>query len=142
MTPSATTRSPEAAAGRRRVRPTDAAAAIGLAALFAWLQGLLPAPGHVDRVTVANPTPYAVSVEISDDGDGWVDLVTVRPGATVSVEEVVDLGGTWLVRFHAQAEEGGEARMARSELEAAGWQVTVPASVADRLAAAGAPPSP
>ncbi|MCU1467515.1 MAG: hypothetical protein JWM72_3443 [Actinomycetia bacterium] len=49
-----------------------------------------------------------------------------------------------LVAFIAVAQglDGGEARVARARLVREGWSLTIPGSIADRLAEQGAPPTP
>ncbi len=50
------------------------------------------------------------------------------------MSEVIDQGDVWVFRFDSQGESGGELRLSRTELEAAGWRVSIPAEVGARLA--------
>ena len=100
-------------------------------------------PATVPRITFENPTAYALDIEVSPGtGTGWASAGSVRQQATAVVEDVLDQGDVWLFRFDSQGETGGELRLTRSELEAAGWRVAIPADVGKRLADAGAPPTP
>lgn len=97
----------------------------------------------VARLTYENPTDYALDVDVSSGpGDGWTSAGFVAQRSTGVAEEVPDQGDVWVFRFDSQGETGGELRLTRSELEAAGWTVRIPAEVGRRLAAAGAPPTP
>ena len=97
----------------------------------------------VARVTYENPTDYALDVEVSSgSGEGWTTAGFVAQRSTGVAEEVSDQGDVWVFRFRSQGETGGELRLSRSELEAAGWTVTIPPDVGRRLAEAGAPPTP
>ena len=115
------------------------AAAIGLT----YLVGLSSGPATVARITFDNPTAYALDIEVSSaPGSGWTSAGSVRQKSTAEVTEVVDQGDVWLFRFDSQGASGGELRLSRTEMEAAGWRVSIPAEVGNRLAGAGAPPTP
>ncbi|MGI8810512.1 MAG: hypothetical protein ACR2KK_22215 [Acidimicrobiales bacterium] len=97
----------------------------------------------VARLRYENPTVYAIDVEVSSGtGTGWTSAGSVRQRSTADVEEVTDQGDVWLFRFNSQGETGGELRLSRSELEASGWRIVIPAEVGTRLVEAGAPPTP
>lgn len=97
----------------------------------------------VARVTYENPTGYALSVEVSSGpGDGWTAAGFVPQRSTTVAEEIPDQGEVWVFRFDSQGATGGELRLSRSELEGAGWTVSIPPDVGRRLAEAGAPPTP
>lgn len=115
------------------------AAAVGLTSLV----GLSSGPGTVSRITFENPTVYALDIEVSPGtGTGWTSAGSVRQKSTADVHEVIDQGEQWLFRFDSQGSSGGELRLTRSDLEASGWTVAIPAEVGRRLAEAGAPPTP
>jgi hypothetical protein len=115
------------------------AAAVGLTSLIGQSSG----PKTIARITFENPTPYALDVEVgSGTAGGWTSAGSVRQQSTAEVSEVIDQGDVWVFRFDSQGESGGELRLSRTELEAAGWRVSIPADVGTRLANAGAPPSP
>ena len=105
--------------------------------------GMSGGPAMVARITVENPTPYALDIEVSSGpGTGWVSAGFVRQRSTAVVEEIADQGDVWVFRFDSQGQSGGEVRFTRPELEANGWRIVVPDDVATRLAEAGAPPTP
>ena len=115
------------------------AAAVGLTSLV----GLSSGPGTVSRITFENPTVYALDIEVSPGtGTGWTSAGSVRQKSTAEVHEVLDQGDVWLFRFDSQGATGGDLRLTRAELEAAGWTVAIPPEVGTRLAEAGAPPTP
>ncbi|HVL04503.1 MAG TPA: hypothetical protein VM388_00835 [Acidimicrobiales bacterium] len=129
----------------RRLGVGLAAVVFGLAAVLVltYLVGLSSGPATVARITFQNPTAYALDIEVSSGPDsGWTSAGSVRQRSTAEVTEVVDQGDVWVFRFDSQGATGGELRLSRTELEAAGWRVSIPAEVGNRLAAAGAPPTP
>ncbi|HVF15219.1 MAG TPA: hypothetical protein VM942_11505 [Acidimicrobiales bacterium] len=121
--------------------------AIGLFLGVAVLAVLLVAPSldpgfFVPRLTVDNPTPFDLTVEVTGgDRDGWYDVGTVGRELEDVLEEVADPGSTWVIRFSYAGVEGGEVTVPGSELRAAGWRLTVPAAVGTALAEAGFVPS-
>ncbi len=130
---------------RRNLRLGAAAVVLALVTTVALTLavGRSGGPGTVPRLTFENPTAYAIEVEISPGtGTGWTSAGSVRQKSTADVNEVTDQGDVWQFRFRSQGEIGGEVILARSELEAAGWRIVIPAEVGSRLAEAGAPPTP
>lgn len=118
---------------------------IGLVAAvaLAFLVGLSSGPGTIARIVFENPTAYALDIEVSPGtGSGWTSAGSVRQASTAEVHEVIDQGDVWQFRFDSQGESGGELVLTRAELEDADWRIVVPAEVGDRLARAGAPPTP
>jgi hypothetical protein len=121
------------------------AIAAGLAAVVSLtlLLGLFASPATIPRITFVNPTAYSLDIEVSSGpGSGWVSAGFVAKSSTAEVQEVPDQGDSWIFRFDGQGAHGGELRRTRSELEADGWRVEIPAEVGLRLAEAGAPPTP
>lgn len=99
-------------------------------------------PPHVDRITVDNPHPWHVHVEATDpDRDGWVGIGGVEREDRHTVEQVLDQGDTWIIRF-SYAGQSTETEVSRDQLEQDGWQVVVPDRLADRLRATGTPETP
>lgn len=142
MTPTATRPLP----ARARVRPTWLLAAVlGALALVAVLVALAPAfrsEAPVARVTIDNPTVYSVNVEVSSRGDGdWLDLGAIGREGTKTVEQVTDQGNRWTFRFSYAGVDGGQVTVARADLAAAGWRLTIPETVGQRLHDAGLFPS-
>ena len=110
-----------------------------VAVLMAASLELLDEPNHVSRVTIANPSEYALDVAVTSGGrHGWLALSGVPVGATRDFHDVLDQGNTWVFSFRAQGRDGGEMSMTRADLDASGWNITVPGQVLDRLRAAGA----
>ena len=110
-----------------------------VAVLMAASLDLLDEPNHISRVTIANPSEYALDVAVTSGGrHGWLALSGVPVGATRDFHDVLDQGNTWVFSFRAQGRDGGEMSMTRADLDASGWNITVPGQVLDRLRAAGA----
>ena len=128
-----------------KVRLGAGAVVLGLLTVIALTLavGRSGGPATVARLTFENPTVYAIDIEVSPGtATGWTPAGSVRQQSTVDVEEVTDQGDVWLFRFTGQGKTGGELRLSRSELEASGWRIVIPAEVGTRLADAGAPPTP
>jgi hypothetical protein len=99
-------------------------------------------PPRVAALTVANPSPYQVSVEVSPAGEErWLDLGAVDRERDRTIEELPDLGTRWVFRFASGGVEGGRVEVARTVLRDAGWKITVPPDVVERFEAAGLRPS-
>ncbi|MEO7443374.1 MAG: hypothetical protein ABIW46_07575 [Acidimicrobiales bacterium] len=130
------------------VRPPAASGAVdsvllGLALLVivALTTPALRVPRHVDQVTVANPHPWSVGVELVDVDDlRRVALGPVGPTSEQRFKEVLDQGVEWVFRF-SSAGRSADVHRAAPQLEADGWRVTVPAKLAADLRAAGVPVS-
>jgi len=104
------------------------------------LAGCMSPPGHVAEVTVANPTDYHPTVEVTgDDGSGWLLLGRVPPGSERTIEEVIDFGESWTFRF-ALPEHREEVTIDRAELVRRGWRIEVPARFGERLEELGVEP--
>jgi hypothetical protein len=101
-------------------------------------------PTFVDRVSVRNPTPYTLEVDVTGaDRDGWLPLGPVSPGGRLNLRDVLDNGDRWVVRVATAGVDGGEVVVSRDALERNGWVITIPDEVTNRLAANGAiPPAP
>ena len=103
------------------------------------LAPLLRMPSHVAEIGFDNPTAYDITVEASDDGAGWTPVGTVKAGESVTFERVYDQGDAWTFRFSSQGRDAGEVERTRDQLEQDDWQVAIPESVGEALAADGAP---
>ena len=65
--------------------------AVLMAASLEWLDE----PNHVSRVTIANPSEYALDVAVTSGGrHGWLALSGVPVGATRDFHDVLDQGNT------------------------------------------------
>lgn len=145
MTPPTVLQPGTARPARRRLGLGLAAAlfAVGAVVAVTYLVGLSAGPATIHRIVFENPTRYALDIEVSSGpGEGWTSAGSVRQKSTTEVREVIDQGDVWLFRFDSQGASGGELRLSRTELETSGWRVPIPAEVGDRLAGAGAPPTP
>lgn len=99
-------------------------------------------PATVD-LEISNPTAYAITVEVDDgQAEGVLPVAVIDRRASRAVQNVIDQGDTWVFYFYGQGRDGGELRLNRAELEAAGWAIQVPDAVTTRLAELGAPPTP
>ena len=131
------TRPPSSSARLARIVVAVLVSAIGLGALIAVTRLVQRDVSYV-RITIENPLPYLINVEVTGvRRDGWFDLGAVGREQTKVVQEVVDQGDKWVFRFSYGGVEGGELLMGRHDLANAGWKITVPAAVADRLRDAG-----
>ena len=129
-------------------RPTLARAGLfaGIAAAGLLLLALLlqssSEPGRVTALTVTNPSPYQISVDVSPAGEErWLDLGAIERESDRTIEEIPDQGTSWVFRFTSGGVEGGRHAVARAGLRDAGWKVTVPRDVIERFEAAGLRPS-
>ncbi|MGH9181600.1 MAG: hypothetical protein ACRDY5_07790 [Acidimicrobiales bacterium] len=112
-----------------------------LLAMMALTAPALRVPPHVDRVTVNNPHPWNVSVELVDvDGRRRLALGPFGSASDQSFLEVLDQGVEWVFRF-SSAGRSADVHRAGRQLEDAGWRVTVPESLAADLRAAAIPRS-
>lgn len=122
-----------------RVRWWWILAGIAVAAGLVATNRLMAGPPFVERITVVNPTPYGVDVELSRTDHGpWLQLGEAEKRSTTVYEEVLDQGATWVVRLADG--EGGELRFTRAELVHAGWRVEIPAAMEARLRPTWGPP--
>ena len=125
---------------RRYLRLDTIGVAIVLAVLLFASLRVLDQPGHVPRLTIDNPSEYALDVAVTSGGrHGWLALSGLPVHATRDFQHVLDQGDTWVFSFRAQGRDGGQVTVSRADLEAGGWKLTVPTQVLDRLRAAGAP---
>jgi hypothetical protein len=113
----------------------------GALVLLVVLPAIRP-PVFVDRVTVVNPQPWSVEVDVrGEERDGVVGIASVGREQTQTVEDVLDQGRLWIFEFSYGGADGGELVIGRAQLERAGWKVTVPDEFASRMRAAGMGPS-
>lgn len=88
----------------------------------------------VPRVTVENPSSFAVNVNVRPAGDGSrLILATVPPSTSVTNLDVLDQGDEWDFGFSAGGIDGGTLRVSRAQLVDDGWRVRIPESVVQRL---------
>jgi hypothetical protein len=110
-------------------------------ALTLGVSRALEGPERVDRVTIDNPTPFPLEVDVSPpDGGARLALGPVAPGERHAFASVVDQGDRWLVHVTSARSDGGEIVLSRNELARNDWVITIPDEVGTKLAAAGATP--
>jgi hypothetical protein len=130
----------------RNPRPVALFVAGAIAVVVALVfvaQQLTPSKSFVSRITVVNPTPYHLEIDVIGAGrQVGVGLGPIRREQTKDFEDVIDQGREWIFRFHSGGTDGGEARIPRTRLEQDRWRLTVPPEVAQRLQSAGVRPSP
>ena len=133
-----------------RERPATSPVALGQMALVAVGAILLlvlgvrlsgDRPSFVSELTVVNPTVYKLNLELEGDGQGRLELGTIRREQSWTFQEVIDQGSTWVFGFSYGGVPGGELAVTRAQLEADGWRITVPTHVGERLRLAGLRPS-
>lgn len=125
---------------RRRTLPTRLVD-VTFAAVFALIGTVLAMqdPPRAPDVTIDNGTPYDLTIKVSDEaGQDWMAFALVSARSQAIVRAPIDQGAVWTFSYGA----GGEYRIDRSALREADWRIRVPASVPQRLAAAGIAPSP
>jgi hypothetical protein len=101
------------------------------------------APAHVERITIRNPAEYRLNVQLASAGEhGEVPLGSVDRDTYLVVEEVPDVGGEWVFHVGYGGFEAAEIRLARGELAAADWTITIPVGAGAALRDAGLQPTP
>ena len=129
----------DALALTRGVSPWYVVAAVAGIALLIVVARFLEPPSVVSGITVDNSTRYDLSIAVrSGESDSSMAVGSARRSATTTFREVIDQGDAWTFQFSAQGEVGGEVRIAKADLEKAGWKLTVPATVSEDLQAKGA----
>jgi len=142
VTPILTAAPPAPARNRRSLAVAAVAATIAAAALFYLLGPFLRVPHAVDSVTVSNPYRWHSEVDVGPpDGSRWVGLGRVSRESSRTFADVIDPGDQWVFRFAYSGIDSVELAISRSELEAAGWKVTVPDDFSERLETIGETPS-
>ena len=122
----------DALALTRGVSPWYVVAVVAGIALLIVVARFLEPPSVVSGITVDNSTRYDLSIAVrSGESNSSMAVGSARRSATTTFREVVDQGDTWTFHFSAQGEVGGEVRIAKADLEKAGWKLTVPATVSD-----------
>ena len=112
--------------------------AVTVGVAFAVVRLGVGEPTTFRRLTVQNPTPYMVNVDLTGaNRNGWLDVGSFRREGRRSVEELADQGRQWVFRFSYGGVDGGELAVSRDQLARDGWRVTVPTEVAERLRQAG-----
>jgi hypothetical protein len=103
---------------------------------------LLRTPSHVDHLVVDNPTEFELDVDVAGSSGGTLGVGPVEAGDEVRFDDVLDQGDDWRILLSSAGVDAAEVRISRDDLERDGWRVTVPEEAAERLRAAGMPPTP
>lgn len=138
MTPTAT-RSRRLIPRDRRQAAGDALLAAAALVTFVCASLFDRPPTFVPRLHIVNPTVFQVEVDLRAEraGDQWLALGGIRRESTRTTEEILDPGARWLFRFSYGGVEAGQLAITRAELQGAGWSLTIPPEVGERLLAAG-----
>jgi hypothetical protein len=120
---------------RRTLPPFPVIALVVVGALlFVVTAYALRDPDVVARVTVENPSPLAVNVDVRPSSDGaHLALAVVSPESQATTRDVLDQGDEWLFSFSSGGVEGGTIRVTRDQLAADGWRIVIPQQVVARL---------
>lgn len=125
----ATTAPPRQRAGNRN----GVMAAVGVLVAVVLVAGstlLARGPAMVD-VTIENESSAPVMVTVfGRDGSSVLPIGTVPAGSHTKFRAVIDQGDDWHFALTVGPDRVGELRRTRAQLDAAGWTVTIPASVA------------
>ena len=128
--------------GRRADVIGTGATAIVAALIVAVAIPALRVPSHVDHVTVDNPHPWAVQVEVTDaERDAWLAMGGVARDREQDFGSVPDQGDEWTFRFTYAGQEA-TVTVSGADLESSDWRVAVPGELAERLASADVTETP
>lgn len=116
------------------------AGVVAIVVLFEFLVPLFEGPSHVDALHVVNPTDYDIAIAASAPGEDSKTLLgSVDAGDEATFERVVDQGDEWVFTLRTQGRDAGVIERTEAQLEADDWQLQIPASVGEQLAADGVP---
>jgi hypothetical protein len=128
--------SDQPASNQRRELIQAAVATLVSAAVIVAVVPTLRVPAHVDRLTVENPHPWAVTVVASNhDRDGWHAVGALERDSEHMFREVIDQGDQWTFRFRYAGEQA-DLRVTSAQLEEDAWRITVPDELAADLRSA------
>jgi hypothetical protein len=115
------------------------AATIAIAALGMLLLARAALGGGVDHVTVRvdNQAGLAIQVDAVDSGGDRVGLGEAGGRSPTTFQEVPDVGRRWTLVASYGGREVHRETLARTELAARGWTVTIPAGATGELERAG-----
>jgi len=117
--------------------------AVVIAIVAVIASSALRGPSFVPSVTITNPSPYVMEVDVTaTNADEWTQIATIPPKGTSGSEQVVDQGKSWTFRARSAGVDGGEFTLSRSDLERADWKVTIPPAVTAKLRAQNVPEAP
>jgi hypothetical protein len=100
-------------------------------------------PPTVERLTVDNPHPWELAVEVAPGTDGpRTPLPVARAGDRNDVPDVLDQGEQWVFHLRIAGVELEPIERTRARLVADDWVLRLPDDVAVELRDAGVPVSP
>ena len=113
-------------------------AVVTIIGLLALLRAAVGSSG-VDHVTVRidNQAGLAVQVDALDAAGDRVGLGEADPTTLTTFQEIPDIGARWTLVAAYGGQEVHRATLARSELAAGNWTVTIPADATSALERAG-----
>jgi catechol 2,3-dioxygenase-like lactoylglutathione lyase family enzyme len=113
-------------------------AVVTIIGLLALLRAAVGSSG-VDHVTVRidNQAGLAVQVDALDAAGDRVGLGEADPTTLTTFHEIPDIGARWTLVAAYGGQEVHRATLARSELAAGNWTVTIPAGATSALERAG-----
>lgn len=124
---------------RRRGVVLTIVAVVAGAALIAGASVMMADPERVD-ITIENPTPYRVHVEVRPaEGGGRLGLGAVSPGTSMTFPRVIDQGERWLFEYSSGRVDSPPVEMSREALT--NGAVVIPDSFEEQLRDAGLLPS-
>ena len=109
-------------------------AVVTIIGLLALLRAAVGSSG-VDHVTVRidNQAGLAVQVDALDAAGDRVGLGEADPTTLTTFQEIPDIGARWTLVAAYGGQEVHRATLARSELAAGNWTVTIPAGATSAL---------
>ncbi|HEV2070539.1 MAG TPA: hypothetical protein VGR26_12160 [Acidimicrobiales bacterium] len=127
---------------KRRDELLYIALALALLGLVTLVSPTLELPPVIPELTVENSHQWNVSVTITDaDREASLAVGALGRETTQTFLKIIDQGERWIFSFRYGGIDGGELVLSRTELEEAGWQITVPEEFAIRMRTAGFSPS-
>lgn len=136
------TLTPAAPVRRRTAVPLYALlAAAGAAVALPFVSSLESSPRTT--LTFVNQSDWDLEVElVLDDGRSRLPLARIGAQRTERIEEILDQGDGWRIRWWYAEDLGAEVARTERALRDDRFQVRAPGDLVERLRASGAPPSP
>ena len=127
-----------------RDRRQLAARTVGVLLSLAAVAGsfvLVHRPQVVDHVQINNDTGFNLDVDLVDaDSISVIPLVVVGSHTTERVDDVIDVGRSWVFVLTREGDEVARVSRSRARLIAEGWRVRLPVSLESRLYELGQQP--
>jgi hypothetical protein len=124
---------PNATVAPTPVRPARNLSWVGPALVIVFAAALMVAaarlvvePDELGSVRVVNPVEQSVDVDVKQPGGPWLPLAALDPQSTTTVYDVVDVGGTWIIRFRTATDVLAQVHRSHDSLEHDAWRIVVP----------------